>query len=93
MLGVAGSGQGHEMHLINVHKKSIGLTPEDKAGNKEAHEKQLKLQRETGEEGGRSQLLTEGGESVKHRSFEARTVGTGKTPSRPARYAGVSSRT
>lgn len=75
MLGFRLNIQGHEIHLINVHLKSIGLTPEDKTLYKEALEMpatKSELKRELKEV--KSQLLTKLSEAFKIRTLQARTV-------------------
>lgn len=75
MLGFRLNIQGHEIHLINVHLKSIGLTPEDKTLYKEALEMpatKSELKREL--KGVKSQLLTKLSEAFKIRTLQARTV-------------------
>lgn len=75
MLGFRLNIQGHEIHLINVHLKSIGLTPEDKTLYKEALDMpatKSELKRELKEV--KSQLLTKLSEAFKIRTLQARTA-------------------
>ena len=66
---------GHEIHLLNLHLKSIGLTPEDKELYKEAlavPQTKGELKREIKEV--KSQLLTKLAEAFRIRTIQARTV-------------------
>ena len=75
MLGFKLNIKGHEIHLINVHLKSIGLTPEDKTLYKEALDLQAtksELKRELKEV--KSQLLSKLSEAFKIRTIQARTA-------------------
>lgn len=75
MLGFKLNIKGHEIHLINVHLKSIGLTPEDKTLYKEALDlpaTKSELKRELKEV--KSQLLSKLSEAFKIRTIQARTV-------------------
>lgn len=75
MLGFKLNIKGHEIHLINVHLKSIGLTPEDKTLYKEALDlpaTKSELKRELKEV--KSQLLSKLSEAFKIRTIQARAV-------------------
>ncbi|MDE5672778.1 MAG: endonuclease/exonuclease/phosphatase family protein [Duncaniella sp.] len=75
MLGFKLNIKGHEIHLINVHLKSIGLTPEDKTLYKEALDlpaTKSELKRELKEV--KSQLLSKLSEAFKIRTIQARTA-------------------
>lgn len=67
--------QGREIHLINAHLKSIGLTPEDKALYKETFdlpENKTELKRELKEV--KSQLLSKLATAFRIRAIQARTI-------------------
>ena len=67
--------QGMEIHLINAHLKSIGLTPEDKALYKETFdlpENKTELKRELKEV--KSQLLSKLATAFRIRAIQARTI-------------------
>lgn len=75
MLGFKLNIKGHEIHLINVHLKSIGLTPEDKTLYKEALDlpaTKSELKRELKEV--KSQLLSKLSEAFKIRTIQARAA-------------------
>lgn len=75
MLGFKLNIKEHEIHLINVHLKSIGLTPEDKTLYKEALDlpaTKSELKRELKEV--KSQLLSKLSEAFKIRTIQARAV-------------------
>lgn len=66
---------GHEIHLLNLHLKSIGLTPEDKELYKEAlavPQTKGELKREIKEV--KSQLLSKLAEAFRIRTIQAQTV-------------------
>lgn len=66
---------GHKIHLLNLHLKSIGLTPEDKELYKEAlavPQTKGELKREIKEV--KSQLLSKLAEAFRIRTIQARTV-------------------